>query len=89
MAVPALAAGSVKLSLRVYRYAFCQFVCRAVMCCVSQAVQLREEFNIDIRVLAVADSKRMLTSESGIDLDNWRQGETHNWFALEAGRLGV
>jgi homoserine dehydrogenase len=40
----------------------------------TQAVQLREEFNIDIRVLGIADSKGMLTSESGIDLDNWRSG---------------
>uniref|UniRef100_A0A383V4M3 ACT domain-containing protein n=1 Tax=Tetradesmus obliquus TaxID=3088 RepID=A0A383V4M3_TETOB len=39
----------------------------------EQAVQLREEFNIDIRVLGIADSKHMLTSEGGIDLANWRQ----------------
>jgi hypothetical protein len=36
-------------------------------------VQLREEFNIDIRVLGIADSKHMLTSEGGIDLSNWRE----------------
>lgn len=36
-------------------------------------MQLREEFNIDIRVLGIADSKHMLTSEGGIDLANWRQ----------------
>jgi hypothetical protein len=36
-------------------------------------VQLREEFNIDIRVLGIADSKHMLTSEGGIDLTNWRE----------------
>jgi hypothetical protein len=40
----------------------------------TQAAQLREEFNIDIRVLGIADSKHMITSESGIDLDNWRTG---------------
>lgn len=40
----------------------------------SQATQLREEFNIDIRVLGIADSKRMMTSESGIDLDTWKEG---------------
>lgn len=39
-----------------------------------QATQLREEFNIDIRVLGIADSKRMMTSESGIDLDTWKEG---------------
>jgi hypothetical protein len=36
-------------------------------------VQLREEFNIDIRVLGIADSKHMLTSEGGIDLSSWRE----------------
>jgi homoserine dehydrogenase len=38
-----------------------------------QAEQLREEFNIDIRVLGIADSKHMLTSEGGIDLSSWRE----------------
>lgn len=41
----------------------------------DQADQLRQEFNIDIRVLGIADSKHMLTSESGIDLEHWREGE--------------
>jgi aspartokinase/homoserine dehydrogenase 1 len=37
-----------------------------------QAEQLRKEFNIDLRVLAIASSSRMLTSETGIDLATWR-----------------
>jgi aspartokinase/homoserine dehydrogenase 1 len=39
---------------------------------------LREEFQIDIRVLGIADSKRMLTSESGIDLESWKDAWAAN-----------
>eukprot|EP00878_Enallax_costatus_P021378 GHUV01022628.1.p1 GENE.GHUV01022628.1~~GHUV01022628.1.p1 ORF type:complete len:501 (+),score=176.91 GHUV01022628.1:491-1993(+) len=39
----------------------------------EQAAQLRSEFNIDIRVLGIADSKHMMVSEGGINLENWRQ----------------
>ena len=38
-----------------------------------QCELLRKEFKIDIRVLAIASSKKMLLRESGIDLDNWKQ----------------
>ena len=31
------------------------------------------QFGIDLRVLGIASSKRMLMRETGIDLDNWRQ----------------
>ncbi len=42
-------------------------------CCTTlQAQQLHEEFNIDIRLLAIASSSRMLLSDSGINLSNWR-----------------
>lgn len=39
----------------------------------AQAAQLRSEFNIDIRVLGIADSKSMMVSEGGINLEHWRQ----------------
>jgi aspartokinase/homoserine dehydrogenase 1 len=38
----------------------------------EQKAQLREQFGIDIRVLGIASSKRMLLSETGVDLDDWR-----------------
>jgi hypothetical protein len=41
--------------------------------CGLQAAQLRSEFNIDIRVLGIADSKHMLISEGGVDLNHWRE----------------
>lgn len=39
----------------------------------EQAAQLRSEFNIDIRVLGIASSSKMLLSESGVDLSKWKQ----------------
>lgn len=39
----------------------------------EQAKQLREEFNIDLRVLGIASSSRMLLSERGVDLSNWKE----------------
>ena len=33
---------------------------------------LRKEFKIDLRILGIASSKKMLRKESGIDLDNWK-----------------
>jgi aspartokinase/homoserine dehydrogenase 1 len=38
----------------------------------EQRAQLRDQFGIDIRVLGIASSKRMLLSETGVDLDDWR-----------------
>jgi hypothetical protein len=37
-----------------------------------QAQKLRDEFNIDIRVLGIAGATNMVLSESGVDLANWR-----------------
>ena len=34
--------------------------------------ELKEELDIDVRVLGIASSSRMLLSEEGIDLSNWR-----------------
>lgn len=44
----------------------------------EQAAQLRSEFNIDIRVLGIADSKHMIVSEGGIDLSHWRDEWSNN-----------
>ncbi|GAB4861187.1 Bifunctional aspartokinase/homoserine dehydrogenase 1, chloroplastic [Ancistrocladus abbreviatus] len=38
----------------------------------DQAAVLREEFNIDLRVMAITSSKKMLLSEMGIDLSKWK-----------------
>ena len=35
--------------------------------------KLREEYQLDLRVLGVASSKSMLLSESAMDLTHWRQ----------------
>ncbi|KAL6783911.1 AHD1 [Auxenochlorella protothecoides x Auxenochlorella symbiontica] len=38
----------------------------------DQAAKLRDEYHLDIRVLAIASSKRMLLSDDAIDLAAWR-----------------
>jgi aspartokinase/homoserine dehydrogenase 1 len=35
--------------------------------------RLKERFDLDIRIRAIASSKKMLLSEDGIDLDNWSE----------------
>ncbi|XP_010538311.1 PREDICTED: bifunctional aspartokinase/homoserine dehydrogenase 1, chloroplastic isoform X2 [Tarenaya hassleriana] len=39
----------------------------------DQAAVLKEEFNIDLRVLGITGSSKMLLSEKGIDLSRWRE----------------
>ncbi|XP_034228539.1 bifunctional aspartokinase/homoserine dehydrogenase 1, chloroplastic-like isoform X3 [Prunus dulcis] len=39
----------------------------------SQAATLKEEFNIDLRVMGITGSRTMLLSEAGIDLSRWRE----------------
>ncbi|XP_057525947.1 bifunctional aspartokinase/homoserine dehydrogenase 2, chloroplastic-like isoform X1 [Amaranthus tricolor] len=39
----------------------------------DQAAELKEKFNIDLRVLGITSSKNMLLSDSGVDLSNWRE----------------
>ncbi|GIL88501.1 hypothetical protein Vretimale_15367 [Volvox reticuliferus] len=39
----------------------------------EQRQLLKKEFGIDLRLLAVASSSKMLLRETGVDLDNWRQ----------------
>ncbi|KAJ4916971.1 hypothetical protein Rs2_02521 [Raphanus sativus] len=39
----------------------------------DQAAVLKEEFKIDLRVIGITGSSKMLLSESGIDLSRWRE----------------
>ena len=36
------------------------------------AQELRDEFDIDVRVLGIVSSSRMLLSDSALDLSSWR-----------------
>ena len=38
-----------------------------------QCELLHEQFKIDIRVLGIASSKKMLLQEKGINLDTWKE----------------
>ncbi|MDB6044299.1 MAG: bifunctional aspartate kinase/homoserine dehydrogenase [Gammaproteobacteria bacterium] len=38
----------------------------------SQSARLREQFKLDLRVRGLLGSKRMLLSDSGVDLHNWK-----------------
>jgi aspartokinase/homoserine dehydrogenase 1 len=38
-----------------------------------QADVLRDEFGVDLRILAIATSGRMLLKEKGINLEHWRE----------------
>ncbi len=37
-----------------------------------EALRLKEDFGVDIRIRAIANTTHMLLSETGIDLENWR-----------------
>ncbi|MFA5467954.1 MAG: bifunctional aspartate kinase/homoserine dehydrogenase I [Sphaerochaetaceae bacterium] len=39
----------------------------------AQALRLNQEFGVDIRIRAIADSTKMVLNEQGIDLKNWRE----------------
>ncbi|KAG5559656.1 hypothetical protein RHGRI_009249 [Rhododendron griersonianum] len=41
----------------------------------DQAAVLKEKFNIDLRVMGITGSRRMLLSDTGIDLSRWRELE--------------
>lgn len=54
-----------------------------------QTNELHDEFNIDLRVLGIASSSRMLLSETGVDLATWRADwEAHSVPADLKVRLG-
>ncbi|KAG0461628.1 hypothetical protein HPP92_021925 [Vanilla planifolia] len=44
----------------------------------SFAAVLKESFNIDLRVLGISGSKKMVLSDSGIDLTRWRDAQKEN-----------
>jgi aspartokinase/homoserine dehydrogenase 1 len=39
----------------------------------SETVRLKEQFGLDIHIRGIANSRKMLLDEEGIDLDDWRQ----------------
>ncbi|KAK9724171.1 hypothetical protein RND81_05G053600 [Saponaria officinalis] len=39
----------------------------------DQAAELKEKFNIDLRVMGITSSKKMVLSELGLDLSKWRE----------------
>ena len=39
----------------------------------DEAVRLKNEFGVDIRIRAIANSKKMLLNEMGIELNSWRK----------------
>ena len=56
----------------------------------EQCEQLHREFAIDIRVLAIASSKKMVLSEKGINLSKWREEfEGPKAEACDLKKLGV
>ena len=56
----------------------------------DQCEQLHREFGIDIRVLAIASSKKMILSEKGINLTKWREEfEGPKSEACDLKKLGV
>ena len=44
----------------------------------EQSEYLRQEFNIDLRLYGVADTKRMITSTTGISLDSWQHAASED-----------
>lgn len=54
----------------------------------EQREHLKRDFQIDLRVLAVADSKKMLLSETGVDLLNWRDEFQNKSEAADLSHLG-
>ncbi len=53
----------------------------------SQAARLRQTANLDLRVRAIATSRRMLLSEAGIDLANWREALERDGEVLDMTRF--
>ncbi|XP_052200278.1 bifunctional aspartokinase/homoserine dehydrogenase, chloroplastic-like isoform X2 [Diospyros lotus] len=49
----------------------------------DQAAVLKEKFNIDLRVMGITGSRRMLLSDKGIDLSSWRELQKEKWEAAD------
>ena len=58
--------------------------CSITVGCAAQ--ELRDEFDIDMRVLGIMSSERMLLSETAIDLEHWRE-RFERCAAINAGHL--
>jgi len=54
-----------------------------------QARRLKEDFDIDLRVRAIATSRRMLLSDRPIDLTNWREQFDKSGEPVDLGRLAI
>ncbi|KAG2486268.1 hypothetical protein HYH03_015092 [Edaphochlamys debaryana] len=54
----------------------------------EQRNQLKKEFGIDLRLLAVASSKRMVLRETGLDLDNWKDELANKSEPCDLDKLG-
>ncbi|HEX8941943.1 MAG TPA: bifunctional aspartate kinase/homoserine dehydrogenase I [Gemmatimonadaceae bacterium] len=55
----------------------------------SQLARLKQDFDVDLRVRAVATSKRMLLADRAIDLDRWSQTLESNGEPLDLDRLAA
>lgn len=53
----------------------------------QQSQWLKDEFNVDLRVRAIADSQHMILDEQGIDLANWRVQMAENGQPLDMNAL--
>jgi bifunctional aspartokinase / homoserine dehydrogenase 1 len=53
----------------------------------SQSARLREQFNVDLRVRGLLGSKRMLLSDSGLDLAHWRSQYEQSTVAADLKRF--
>jgi len=53
----------------------------------GQLARLKDQFDVDLRVRAIATSKRMLLSDRPIELDGWRDVLAENGEALDLDRL--
>lgn len=54
----------------------------------EQRKQLKEEFGIDLRVLGIASSQKMMFKETGIDLDTWKQDFDTKAVPCDLGKFG-
>jgi hypothetical protein len=46
---------------------------RLILSAPASLQELRDEFDIDVRVLGIMSSKRMLLSDTALDLSTWKQ----------------
>jgi aspartokinase/homoserine dehydrogenase 1 len=53
----------------------------------DEAVRLKNEFGVDIRIRAIANSKKMLLDEMGIDLSSWRKNFEQKSIELDLEKL--